>query len=55
MPFFTNTLIGLGPFVDMGFPVVFTATSVLVIHPDGHNLLESWREKTGSQLWQFPF
>ena len=54
MPSFTNTLIGLGPFVDMGCTVVFTATGVLVIHPDGHTVLEGWREKTRPQLWQIP-
>ena len=44
MPSFTNSLIRLGPFVDTGHTVVFTATGVLVIHPDGHSILDGWRE-----------
>ena len=43
MPSFTNSIIGLGPFVDMGYTVVFTATGVLVVHPDGHSILDGWR------------
>ena len=54
MPSFTNSLIGLGPFVDMGHTVVFTATGVLVIHPDGHSILDGWREAAGPRLWRFP-
>jgi len=54
MPSFTNSLIGLGPFVDTGHTVVFTATGVLVIHPDGHSILDGWREAAGPQLWRFP-
>ena len=54
MPSFTNSLIGLGPFVDMGCTVVFTATGILVIHPDGHSLLDGWREDAGARLWCFP-
>ena len=50
MPSFTNTLIGLGPFIDMGCTVVFSAKGVLVIHPDGHSLLGGWREMTGPRL-----
>ena len=36
MPSFPHTLIGLGPFVDHGCTVVFTATNVTVYHPNGH-------------------
>jgi hypothetical protein len=54
MPSFTNSLIGLGPFVDMGNTVVFTATSVSVVHPDGHSILNGWREEAGARLWRFP-
>ena len=54
MPSFTNSLIGLGPFFNMGCTVVFTATGVSVIHSDGHTLLEGWREDAGAQLWRFP-
>ena len=51
MPSFTNTLIGLGPFVNMGCTVTFIATGVSVIHPDGHSLLEGWREQSEARLW----
>jgi hypothetical protein len=54
MPSFTNSLIGLGPFVVTGHSVIFTATGVLVIHPDGHSILDSWREAAGERLWRFP-
>jgi hypothetical protein len=54
MPSFTNSLIGLGPFVDTGHLVIFTATGVLVIHPDGHSILDGWREAAGARLWRFP-
>ena len=54
MPSFTNSLIGLGPFVDMGNTVVFTATGVSVVHPDGHSILDGWREAAGARLWHFP-
>jgi hypothetical protein len=53
MPSFTNSLIVLGPFVDMGYTVVFIATGVLVVHPDGHSILNGWREAAGARLWQF--
>ncbi len=54
MPSFTNSLIELGPFVDTGHTVVFTATGVSVIHPDGHSILDGWREVAGPRLWRFP-
>ena len=54
MPSFPNTLIGLGPFADLGYKIVFTKTAVSVIHPDGHSILEGWREQTGAKLWMFP-
>ena len=54
MPSFPNTLIGLGPFADLGYKIVFTKTAVSVIHPDGHSILEGWRELTGPRLWMFP-
>jgi hypothetical protein len=47
MPSLTNSFIGLGPFVDRGHTVVFTATGVSVIHPDGHFILDGWREAAG--------
>ena len=54
MPSFPHTLIGLGPFVDHGCTVVFTATDVTVYHPDGHPVLAGWREQNGPRLWHFP-
>ena len=54
MPSFPHTLIGLGPFVDHGCTVVFTATDVTVYHPDGHPVLAGWREQNGLRLWHFP-
>ncbi len=54
MPSFPHTLIGLGPFANLDCQIVFTKTAVSVIHPDGHSILEGWREQDGPRLWQFP-
>ncbi len=54
MPSFPHTLIGLGPFADLGCKIVFTKTAVTVYHPDGHPILAGWRDKTGPRLWHFP-
>jgi hypothetical protein len=54
MPSFPHTLIGLGPFADLGCQIVFTKTAVSVIHPDGHIILEGWWEQDGPCLWRFP-
>ena len=54
MPSFPHTLIGLGPFADLGCQIVFTKTAVSVIHPDGHSILEGWQEQDGPRLWRFP-
>lgn len=54
MPSFPHTLIGLGPFADLGYAIVFTKTDVKVVHPDGHCILKGWRERDGPRLWRFP-
>jgi len=54
MPSFPHTLIGLGPFADIGCKIIFTKTSVTVYHPDGHPILSGWRDETGPCLWHFP-
>jgi hypothetical protein len=54
MPSFPHTLIGLGPFADLGCQIIFTKKAVSVIHPDGHIILEGWREQDGPRLWRFP-
>ncbi len=54
MPSFPHTLIGLGPFADLGYAIVFTKTDVKVIHPDGCCVLKGWREGDGPHLWRFP-
>jgi len=54
MPAFPHTLIGLGPFADLGCKIVFTKTSVTVYHPDGHPILSGWRDETGPHLGHFP-
>jgi hypothetical protein len=53
MPSFPHTLISLGPFADLGCQILFTKTAVSVIYPDGHTILEGWREVKGSRLWRF--
>jgi hypothetical protein len=54
MPSFTHTLIGLGPFADLGCKILFTKTAVTVYHPDGHPILARWRDLEGHRLWYFP-
>jgi hypothetical protein len=54
MPSFPHTLIGLGPFADLGCQIVFSKHAVLVINPDGHSILDGWREQDGPRLWRFP-
>jgi hypothetical protein len=54
MPSFTHTLIGLGPFPDLGYKIVFTKTAVTVYHPDGHPILKGWQDLKGPCLWHFP-
>ena len=54
MPSFPHTLIGLGPFADLGCRIIFTKMEVSVIHPDGHTILQGWREQDGPRLWRFP-
>jgi hypothetical protein len=54
MPSFPHTLIGLGPFANLGCQIVFSKHAVLVIHPDGHSILNGWRKQDGPRLWRFP-
>jgi hypothetical protein len=54
MPSFPHTLIGLGLLANQGCKIVFNKTSVTVYHPDGHPILNSWRDIDGLRLWQFP-
>jgi hypothetical protein len=54
MPSFPHTLIGFGPFANLGCQIVFTKTAMSTIHPDGHTILEGWREDDGPRLWHFP-
>jgi hypothetical protein len=44
MPSFLHTHIGLGPFANLGYQMLFTKTAVSVTHPDGNTILEGWRE-----------
>jgi hypothetical protein len=51
---FPHSLIGLAPFVDAGFRVLFTNTTVIAFDQDGKVILEGWRETTGPKLWCWP-
>ena len=53
MPSFTNTLIGVVPIYDADFKVLFTKKDVVVISPEGKNILTGWREKNLPKLWLF--
>jgi hypothetical protein len=54
MPSFPHTLISLGPFANLSCQIVFSKHAVLVIHPDGHSILDVWRTQDGPCLWRFP-
>ena len=54
MPGFTNTLIGLGPFVNADCCVVFTKNAVTVYNRTSNIILSRWRDTTGPRLWHFP-
>ncbi len=54
MPSLLHTLIGLGPFANLGCQIVFSKHAVLVIHLDGHSILDGWRKQVGPCLWRFP-
>ena len=43
MPSFTNTLIGVVPIYNADFKVLFTKKDVVVISPEGKNILTGWR------------
>ncbi len=54
MPSFPHTLIGVGPFADLGCAIRFTKTAVTIVDPDGRCILKSWRECDSPRLWRFP-
>jgi hypothetical protein len=54
MPSFPHTLIGLGPFANLGCQILFTKAVVSVIHPENHTILKGWREVGSPRLWCFP-
>ncbi len=54
MPSFPHTLIGLGPFADLGHTITFTKTGVFIVDPAGQCVLKDWRETDGPRLWHFP-
>jgi hypothetical protein len=55
MPSSPHTLIGLGPFADLGYTITFTKTGVFVVDPaDGRCVLKGWQEMDGPWLWHFP-
>jgi hypothetical protein len=54
MPNFPHTLVGLGPFANQDWLIVFIKIAVTVYHPDGHPILSGWQDETGPRLWHFP-
>ena len=53
MPYFTNTLIGVGPICDANCTVVFKKKDITVLSTEGNTILRCWKEKKLSRLWQF--
>ena len=54
MTSFPHTLIGRGPFADLGCAIMFTKTGVTVVDPAGRCILKGWQERDGPRLWCFP-
>jgi hypothetical protein len=54
MSSFPHTLIGWGPFADLGCAIMFTKTGVTVVDPAGRCILKGWQERDGPRLWCFP-
>jgi hypothetical protein len=52
MPSFPYTLIGVGPFANLGCQIVFTKTAMSIIHPGRHTILGGWREVNGPRMWR---
>ena len=53
MPYFTDTLIGIGPICDADCTVVFTKKDVTVLSPERKTIIKGWREKKLTRLWRF--
>ena len=53
MPFFTNTLIGVGHICDVDCKFLFTKKDVAVISPGGKTVFTGWRENNLPKLWRF--
>jgi hypothetical protein len=51
---FPHTLIGVGPFADLGYTITFTKTGVLVVDPEGRCVLKGWQAMDSPRLWHFP-
>ena len=53
MPYFTNTIVGVGPICNADLTVVFTKQDVTVFSPEGKPILTGWREKELPKIWRF--
>ena len=53
MPYFTNTLVGVGPICDSDCTVVFTKQDVTLLSPKGKAIQTDWRENKLPRLWRF--
>ena len=53
MPYFTNTLIGVGTICDANYTVVFKKKDVTLLSPEGKPILQGWRENKLPWLWRF--
>ena len=52
LPAFDNSLVGIGPFCDADYKVLFSKDTVTVFEPTGETILTGWREIHGAQLWR---
>ena len=53
MPYFTNTLIGVGPIYDANCTVVFKKKDVTLLSSEVKTILTGWRKKKLPRLWRF--
>ena len=51
-PNFNNSLVGISPFCDVDFKVLFTKDTAALFDPEVYTILTGWREIRGARLWQ---
>ena len=53
MPYFTNTIIGVGPICDANCTVVFKKKDIILLSTEVKTIITGWRENKLPRLWRF--